>query len=73
MDGARDFSEGYAVVGVGIGDSERFGFIDKSGKWHISPKFMVANSFTEGMAPVVFEHTVSDFARKKFKMPTGDE
>ena len=47
FDHAHDFSEGYGAVSV----SGKWGFIDSSGKYAISPQFKAVGHFSEGLAP----------------------
>ena len=47
---AHQFSEGLATVSVKGPEGERFGFIDRSGRFVIRPRFEWAGSFKEGMA-----------------------
>jgi len=45
---AKDFSEGLAAVTRG----EKWGYIDKSGRFRIEPRFDIAQPFSEGLAQV---------------------
>ncbi|MHB8123062.1 MAG: WG repeat-containing protein [Desulfuromonadaceae bacterium] len=47
---ARPFSEGLAA---GKGKNEKYGFIDKTGKFVIQPHFFRVGDFSEGLAAVV--------------------
>jgi WG containing repeat len=47
---ARAFSEGLAAV---IGKNDKYGYIDKTGKFVIQPQFTRAGDFSEGLAPVM--------------------
>ena len=46
---ARGFSEGLAAV---MGKNEKYGFIDKTGKFVIQPQFHRVGDFSEGLAAV---------------------
>ena len=48
----RSFKEGKAAVEVSTNNEPRWGYINKSGNWFVQPAFVVANSFSEGMASV---------------------
>lgn len=50
FDIARDFSEGFAAVCV----NEKWGFIDRSGEFAITPRYEWAGAFSEGIAAVSF-------------------
>ena len=49
--GARDFSEGRAVVAVSV-DKYKQDYIDEAGKFVITPQFDAARDFSEGLAAV---------------------
>ena len=46
---ARAFSEGLAAV---MGKNDKYGFIDKTGKFVIQPQFYRVGDFSEGLAAV---------------------
>lgn len=46
------FSEGLAAVQLGSNKSERWGFLDKTGRFAIEASFQNAHSFNNGLAPV---------------------
>jgi hypothetical protein len=48
FDGAKDFSEGLAAVMRG----EKWGYVDKSGRFVVEPRFDAAQPFSEGLAQV---------------------
>jgi WG containing repeat len=48
----RGFSEGLAAVNVSMGTADKWGYIDKSGKFVIQPQFAIAGPFSEGRAMV---------------------
>jgi len=48
----RPFSEGLAAFSVGTGRDEKWGFLDKTGKVVIEPKYVEAWDFSEGLARV---------------------
>jgi hypothetical protein len=54
FDAAADFSEGLALVGVGITEDNigKWGYIDTSGTVVIEPRFDLAGDFSEGLAAV---------------------
>jgi WG repeat protein len=52
-----DFHEGLAVISALEGNgSEGYGFIDRSGKFAITPRYSRAQSFSEGLAAVAVGH-----------------
>jgi hypothetical protein len=51
FDGAGDFSEDLAWVKV-KGDPDKWGYINKQGRYAIPPQFFSASDFREGLAPV---------------------
>lgn len=48
----NDFSEGLLRVSVRVQGDDKYGFIDKSGRFAISPQFDDADPFSEGLAVV---------------------
>lgn len=48
FDSARDFSEGFSAVEL----NNKWGFINKKGRWLIKPKFEAASDFKEGLAAI---------------------
>ncbi|MCE5269063.1 MAG: WG repeat-containing protein [Planctomycetaceae bacterium] len=60
LDGyAKEFYEGFAVLCLAsatVGE-EKYGFIDHSGRTVISPRFVSANRFSDGLAAVATERT----------------
>lgn len=48
----RSFSEGLAVVARRISDTNRWGYVDHTGKFVIEAKFNLAKPFSEGLAAV---------------------
>ena len=51
FDDVQPFSDGLAAVASG----KLWGYIDKTGKWTIKPKFKSAYGFAGGFAPVVVQ------------------
>lgn len=55
VDSAANFSEGLACVGVkGKHDYSYMGYIDKTGKFVIEPRFAIADDFSDGLARIGF-------------------
>jgi tetratricopeptide (TPR) repeat protein len=65
-----------APVTVGVGDAKRLGYIDKSGRFLIQPRFLEGFDFSEGLAPVCFDREIESRAKSNVfdsKEPTESE
>ena len=53
---AGEFSEGLVNVQTGSGAQEKWGYVDRTGKWVIEPRFQRAEPFYKGLAKVFVDN-----------------
>lgn len=57
---AGEFSEGLVNVQIGVrAREEKWGYVDRTGKWVIEPRFQRAEPFYKGLAQVIVENKVA--------------
>lgn len=56
---AGEFSEGLVNVRTGSGAGQKWGYVDRTGKWAIEPKFQKAEPFYRGLAMVYVDYKVA--------------
>ncbi|MES2467112.1 MAG: WG repeat-containing protein [Verrucomicrobiota bacterium] len=62
---AGEFSEGLVNVRVGAGHlQEKWGYVDRRGKWTVEPRFQAAEPFYQGLARVVTDHKIAYINQK---------
>ena len=62
---AGGFSEGLVNVRVGAGHlQEKWGYVDRRGKWTVEPRFQRAEPFYKGLARVVTDHKLAYINQK---------
>ncbi len=62
------FSEGLAPVPTKSGEKFLWGFIDHTGTWSITPRFLAANAFHEGLAAVCLSNRQQGFVNRNGKI-----
>ena len=57
---AGEFSEGFVNVRIGArAPQEKWGYVDRTGKWVIEPRFQRAEPFYKGLAQVIIDNKVA--------------
>ena len=61
VDGRRagEFSEGLVNVRTGSGAQEKWGYVDRAGKWVIAPRFQRAETFYKALAQVFVDNKIA--------------